>query len=112
MIPADMDAHNLESGVKNAYTIIGCLLGMAVVYPVEEKYIRFETGAALPAQILKVVGGLAVVLLVKEGLRSPLEAIFAGHLAARAVRYFLIVLVAGLVWPLTFRRISKIGVKK
>ena len=30
--PADVDAHNLESGLKNAYTLIGCLAGLLVVY--------------------------------------------------------------------------------
>ena len=61
---------------------------------------------------MKVVLGLGLVLLVKEGLRSPLESIFAGHLAARAVRYFLIVLVAGILWPLTFRWFGKLGKHK
>jgi hypothetical protein len=49
---------------------------------------------------------------VKEGLRAPLDALFGGHLAARAVRYFLIVLVAGFFWPMTFRRFGKLGAKK
>ena len=110
--PADVDAHNLESGTKNAYTMLGCIAGVALVYVLEKKYVRFETKAVWWAQILKVAFGLAAVLAVKEGLRSPLDALFAGHLAARAVRYFLIVLVAGGVWPLTFRWFSKLGVKK
>ena len=110
--PADVDAHNLESGVKNAYTMIGCIAGVAVVFPLEKKYVNFDTKAAWWVQILKVLGGLIVVLLVKEGLRSPLDAIFGGHLAARAVRYFLVVLVAGLLWPMTFRWFGKLGEKK
>ena len=110
--PADVDAHNLESGVKNAYTMIGCIAGVAVVFPLEKKYVNFDTKAVWWAQILKVLGGLIVVLLVKEGLRSPLEAIFGGLLAARAVRYFLVVLVAGLLWPMTFRWFGKLGEKK
>ena len=110
--PADVDVHNLESGTKNAYTMLGCIAGVALVYVLEKKYVRFETKAVWWAQILKVAFGLAAVLAVKEGLRSPLDALFAGHLAARAVRYFLIVLVAGGVWPLTFRWFSKLGVKK
>ena len=110
--PADVDAHNLESGMKNAYTMIGCLTGVAIVYAAEKKYVNFETKAVWWAQILKVIGGLAAVLLVKEGLRVPLEAIFAGHLAARAVRYFLVVAVAGLLWPMSFRWFSKLGEKK
>ncbi|MBQ9839172.1 MAG: phosphatase PAP2 family protein [Oscillospiraceae bacterium] len=109
--PADTDTHNLESAMKNAYTLIGCMGGLLIVYPVERKFISFSTEAVWWAQILKIVGGLAVVLLVKEGLRSPLEAIFAGHLAARAVRYALIVLTAGLLWPLSFRFFAKLGKK-
>lgn len=109
--PEDIDAHNLESGVKNAYTMIGCLTGVAIVYLAEKKYVNFSEKAVWWAQILKAVLGLGVVLLVKEALRSPLEALFAGHMAARAVRYFAIVLVAGLVWPLSFRWFSGLGKK-
>ncbi len=109
--PQDTDAHNLESAFKNAYTLIGCMAGMLIVYPVERKWVNFSVDAVWWAQILKIVGGLGAVLLVKEGLRSPLEAMFAGHLAARAVRYGLIVLVAGLLWPMTFRFFSQLGRK-
>ena len=107
--PADVDEHNLESGVKNAYTMIGCLAGVAVVYEVEKRYVNFDTKAVWWAQLLKIALGLGVVLLVKEGLRSPLEALFAGHMAARAVRYFAVVLVAGLAWPLSFRWFARLG---
>ena len=109
--PADLDAHNYESAVKNAYTFLGCFAGVLVVYFVDEKKLHFTTKAVWWAQILKTVFGLAVALAVKEGLRAPLEALFAGHMAARAVRYFLIVVVAGIVWPLTFRWFSKLGRK-
>jgi len=109
--PADIDAHNLESALKNAYTLVGCSFALLVVWPVEEKYIRFPEQAVWWAQLLKVGIGLLLVLAVKEGLRSPLEAIFAGHLPARAVRYFLIVIVAGLVWPLSFKYFARLGKK-
>ncbi len=105
--PADIDQHNLESAMKNAYTLIGATVGLAVVYPLEKKYINFKESAVWWAQILKVALGLGLVLAVKEGLRAPLEWIFAGHLTARAVRYFLIVIVAGLLWPMTFRFFDK-----
>ena len=108
--PADVDAHNLLSGQKNAYTMIGCLTGVAVVYVAEKKFVNFSEKAVWWAQILKAVLGLGLVLLVKEGLRSPLEALFA-QLTARAIRYFLIVAVAGLVWPMTFRWFGKLGRK-
>ena len=107
--PADTDVHNLQSCVKNAYTMIGSLTGVATVYLVEKRFIRFPEKAVLWAQILKSILGLGLVLAVKEGLRAPLDALFAGHMAARAVRYFLIVVVAGMVWPMTFRWFSKLG---
>jgi len=110
--PADVDAHNLESGVKNAYTMIGSLSGVAVVYFVEKKYIQFSEKAVWWAQILKAVLGLAVVLLVKEGMRTPLEWVLGDIMIARAVRYFMIVVVAGIVWPLTFGYFSRLGRKK
>ena len=110
--PADMDAHNLESGTKNAYTMIGCLTGVAVVYVAERKFVDFSTEAVWWAQLLKIVLGLGVVLLVKEGLRTPLEWLLGDPLPARAVRYFLIVVVAGFLWPMSFRWFSKLGRKK
>jgi undecaprenyl-diphosphatase len=107
--PADVDAHNLESGLKNGWTMVGCMAGVGIVYAVEKRYVNFTTAAVWWAQLLKVVLGLALVLLVKEGLRSPLEAIFGNPYPARAVRYFLIVVVAGVFWPVTFRWFYTLG---
>ena len=110
--PADIDPHNYESALKNAYTLLGCSIALLVVYPVEKRFVRFPEKAAWWSQILKVVLGLLLVLAVKEGLRTPLEILFNGHLAARAVRYFLIVLAAGLAWPMTFRFFAKLSREK
>ena len=110
--PADIDPHNMESGIKNAYTLLGCLLGVCVVYAVDSKWLNFQTDAIWWAQILKAVLGLGVVLLVKEGMRAPLEWMFAGHMVSRAVRYCLVVITAGIVWPLSFRWFAKLGKKE
>lgn len=109
--PQNLDAHNYESGLKNAYTLMGAVFGMVVVYFVDEKWLHFEVKAIWWAQVLKVLGGLGLVLAVKEGLRSPLNALFSEY-PGRAVRYFLIVLVAGILWPLTFRWFSTLGKKE
>lgn len=107
--PADIDPHNLQSAVKNSYTLMGALLGMVIVYYADEKKLRFPTDGVWYAQVLKVLGGLVLVLLVKEGAKAPLEALFAGHMVSRAVRYCLVVLCAGIVWPLTFPWFSRLG---
>lgn len=110
--PEDVDAHNLESGLKNAYTMVGCVGGVGFVYLMEKKYVNFTTEAVWWAQILKAVVGFGLVLAVKEGLRSPLEALFGDPYSARMVRYLLIVIVAGLIWPMSFRFFSKLGRKE
>ncbi len=105
----DVDAQNLESAVKNAYTLMGALLGMLIVYYVDGKFLKFSTDAVWYAQIAKVVCGLLLVLLVKEGLKSPLDALFNGHMVSRSVRYFLVVIGAGCIWPMSFPWFSKLG---
>ena len=108
--PSDTDQHNLASGIKNAYTLIGCLFGLIIVYIVERKWINFPTKAIWWAQILKVALGLAIVLAIKSGLSAPLADLLGDKLG-RAVRYFLIVLVAGAIWPLSFQWFAKLGHK-
>jgi hypothetical protein len=108
--PADVDPHNYESALKNAYTFIGCFAGVIIVFLVDEDKLHFDTKAVWWAQILKAVLGLAVVLAVKEGMRPVLEA-FLPVMPARAVRYCILVLVAGILWPMSFRFFAKLGKK-
>ena len=108
--PTDIDPHNLASGRESAATLFGCVLAIAVVYPVEKKWVDFPNEAVWWAQILKIAGGLAVVLAVKGGLKAPLQAILP-ELTARGIRYFLVVVTAGLIWPMTFRWFAKLGRK-
>lgn len=109
--PADIDAHNYESGVKNAYTLWGALMGMLAVYIVNEKWLNFPTKAVWWAQILKVVIGLALVLAVKSGTKGILNMLFGAE-SGRAFRYFLIVVTAGILWPLSFKWFSRLGNKE
>ena len=100
--PADIDPHNLESGIENAYKILGCILGLWVSYEVDQKYIHFETDGIWWSQVLKLILGLIPLLAIKALLKAPLLTLFGGNYAAHCVRYFLMVLFAGSVWPLTF----------
>lgn len=100
--PADMDAENLSHGIENSYLLLGCSAGVLLGCHLERRYIRFDVKASLPMQILKVFLGLALVMAIKEGTKPVLNLIFNGHPFARAVRYFLMVMFAACVWPLTF----------
>ena len=106
--PADTDAHNLESAVANAWKLSGATVGMLIACWLDQKYIRFETKAIWWVQLIKVAVGLALVVAIKSGLKAPLIALM-GHVgAANAVRYGLMVLFAGAVWPLAFPLLRKL----
>lgn len=109
--PADIDAYNYEHGLQNAYTFLGALAGLIIVYIVDEKWLNFPVKAVWWAQIVKVLIGLGLVLAVKSGTKELLNMLL-GELPGRAVRYCLIVLVAGILWPLTFRWFTKLGSKE
>ena len=109
--PTDVDPVRLQSGIESGYTLLGALMGMLVVYIVDEKWLHFPVKAKWWAQIMKVVIGLALVLAVKSGLKAPLNMLF-GDYAGRAVRYCLLVITAGIVWPLTFPWFSKLGCRE
>ena len=109
--PADVDSYNLTHGRENACTMAGCIVGMIIVYLVDDKWLHFPTKAVWWAQIIKTAVGLGLILAVKSGMKGILNGIF-GDMAGRAVRYFLIVLVAGVLWPTTFRYFEKLGKKE
>ena len=65
--------------------------------------LKFSTRAPWWGQIIKLVGGLALAIAVKSLLKAPLLALCGGHDIANGLRYFLLVVTAGCVWPMTFR---------
>ena len=99
--PADIDPVNLASGRENLAKLLGASVGLLIAYFVEKKYIRFETRGVWYLQIFKVAVGALLCLGLKAGLKSPLNALF-GEIAGGGVRYFLLILAAALLWPLTF----------
>ena len=108
---ATLDSENLASGMKNAYTLLGCTAGLVLVYFIDTRLVKFDTGATWYAQIIKAVLGFGIILAIKEGLRAPLEFICGGEIyIARAIRYFLIVAFAGAAWPATFKWFSRLRI--
>lgn len=107
--PADMDAENLASGIGNAWKMLGAVAGMTLAWLLDRRYIHFETQAVWWVQVIKVAVGMALLLAIKSGLKAPLLALLVHEGLAGGVRYFLLVLVAGAVWPLVFRPMSKWG---
>lgn len=111
LMPSEgVDSHNLASGMKNASTLLGCTLAMIPVYILDRKYVHFETEAAWYSQIIKLIIGLGGVLAIKAGLSTPLVWLFGNEYVARGVRYFLIVIFAGVIWPLSFKFFSRLKI--
>lgn len=103
---------NLESGMKAAYTMAGCTIGLAIVYFVDSTFVKFDTHATWYVQLIKIAVGLGVILGIKEGLRAPLEFICIGNVyVARMLRYLLMVIFAGILWPMCFKYLAKIKCK-
>ena len=101
----------IKSGFESGFTLLGCLMAFVIVFIVDEKWLHFPVHGKWWAQLIKVVVGIAIVLTVKGGTKAGLNAIM-GEYFGRTVRYFLVVIVAGLVWPLTFKWFSRLGMKE
>ena len=104
---AEFDAH----GVKAAWQLVGAMAGMLLAWWADEKYLHFETKAVWWAQICKVAIGLALVVAVRSGMKPVLTAIFGEAMFAHGIRYFLMTVVGGVAWPMTFRFWSRLGAK-
>lgn len=109
--PADIDQGNYASGLKNAYLILFCSVGLLLTFIVDRKYVHFPTKAVWWAQIIKVVVGLGILMGLKAVLKAPLLALFGGHSVAHGVRYFIVILFAGILWPMTFKYFARLGKK-
>jgi undecaprenyl-diphosphatase len=110
--PADTDADNLASAVKTGWTMVGTGLGMVASLHLERRYVNFDCKACWWAQLIKVVGGLALILAVRAGLKPVLAAVFGGAQFQHAIRYFCMVIVGAVLWPMTFRWFASLGKKR
>jgi hypothetical protein len=107
--PATIDIENLTSGRTDAASLFGMTLGILIAYPIEHRYVKFETRAPLLAQALKLTAGLVLTLAIKSGLKYAFAHLFgADALLPQIIRYAIIVVFAVTVWPLTFRFFGRI----
>ena len=104
---------NYDEALKNGCTLLGCLAGLIVAYTVDLRKLHFSEAAPLPGQICKVVFGMAGLIGLRYGLsalfKSGLLPVFQGQYGWSTLRYFLMVVFAGAVWPVTFRFWQTIG---
>jgi len=102
---AEFDAH----GVENAWKLAGTTAGLIAAWLIDQKYVHYETKASLPVQVIKVALGFAIVMVVRMGTKPVLNVLMNGHAAAGAVRYFLMCVIGGGLWPMTFKYFARLG---
>lgn len=107
--PADVDTANLEAGIKNGWSLSGCALGLLISYLCDARLLHYDERAPLPGQICKVVLGLALLLSLRAGLKTLLFSVTGGAVWSNAIRYFIMVVFAGCLWPGTFPYFAHLG---
>lgn len=99
------DAH----GVDAAWKLLGSTLGIVIAWLVDGRWLHFDTGAVWWAQVCKLALGLALVLGIRVGLKPLLGALVGDAAWAGGVRYLLMTLVGGILWPMTFGFWGRLG---
>ena len=102
---AEFDAH----GVESAWTLFGTMGGLLVAWWADRRFLNFDTRAVWWAQLAKLAAGLALVMGVRVGLKAALAALFGPAPFTDGVRYFLIAITGGVLWPATFRFWGRLG---
>ena len=93
-LPAFFYAHSADF-IKGMGTFSGFVLGIYV----EKKYINFSVEGKLSNKILRVVIGLAILILLKVGLKV----VFPNKLVFHFLRYFIIVFFGIGLYPAIFK---------
>ena len=104
----ESELENYTSALRNAYLILGALVGVFIALPIERHLVKFNEGGKWYTQALKIIIGLPLVLLILEGLKAPLNMILPENTFARAIRYMLVVIFAICVYPISFRWFNKL----
>lgn len=104
--PSDVDVQNLAHAKETGWKMLGLVIAMCAVYPLDTFLIKFDTKAVWWAQILKVTVGFALTMAVRSLLKAPLNSLM-GEYVGGAVRYCIMVLVAGAAIPSLFRFLPK-----
>lgn len=110
--PQDTAPEHLSTATKNSASLLGALLGVSLVYQVDSRWLHFPTQAPWYGQVGKVVLGLCLVLAIKEGISIPLDHWMPHHCLRDAIQSFLLVVGAGILWPMTFHRFSQLRSNK
>ncbi|TFF67404.1 phosphatase PAP2 family protein [Candidatus Thorarchaeota archaeon] len=90
----------------NFGALAGLTMGVAIAFPLEQKYVGFTVDAPKGEKwrlVLRIVIGLALAMVALLGLSPVLP---TSNLWLRAIRYGLVAVLGGLVWPAIFTKVG------
>ncbi|MBM6861709.1 hypothetical protein H9X78_14765 [Clostridium saudiense] len=79
---------------------MGTYLGFVLGIIVEKKYINFSVDGSLTNKILRVIIGIAILIVVKSGLKV----IFPNELIFHFIRYTMVTFIGIGVYPAIFKK--------
>lgn len=97
-----------DNGAKNALDAIklsGASIGLMTGWLIERRKIKFDKPKTLLAACIRLLGGLAIVLIILKGMKAPLISFF-GETAGSFIRYALVGFSASCLWPLAFKKLN------
>lgn len=106
--PEEMDPVNLNNSMKSLATLCGASVGLVCSFEADVRWLHYDTRtAAWWGQALKLILGMVIVIALREGGK----AVFGKSLVVYGVLHFVLVVFAGIVWPMTFKWFAKLGKK-
>ncbi len=103
---------NMLHAAENGWKMLGASIGLSAAWELDKKVLHFKTGAVWYVQIAKFLVGILGALAIQAGLKQPLLSLFGGSYVAHGVRYLLLTVFAGILYPLTFGWWAKLGKKE
>lgn len=94
-------------GIENGWKLLGCCIGIIISVVVDIKYTHFEVKAKWWQQVIKLVVGLGIVIVIKTFLKQPLLDLFNQNPIADGIRYLLIIVFAGCLYPMLFKLLNR-----
>ncbi len=97
----------MRESVENASKFLGAALALAISWYIDERFIKFSTKGRVGFQAFKVVIGIGLILILRAVLKEVFVLFRFNELFANSLRYFIIVIFGGVIWPFSFDKISK-----
>lgn len=93
-----------------SWQMLGLSLGGLLAWRLTERFNPYDPAdGAWWVQLVKLLGGGAVVMGIRVGMKPVLSALFGPAPFCDAIRYFLVTFVGGFLWPLLFPLMAKWG---